>query len=78
MSDFIIVSCPSCEGSIIVFQNEINCAIFRHGVYVKSFKQIDPHLPKEQCDTLVNEKKIIGCGKPFRVVDGKAVACDYI
>jgi len=45
-------------------------------------KQIDPHLPKVDCDKLKAEGKIFGCGKPFRLIqkDGieKAIICDYI
>ena len=52
--------------------------------------QIPPHAPKAQCDWLAANNMIIGCGKPYKVVDvvvedgagGKveqrAVACGYI
>ena len=48
---------------------------------------IPPHAPKEECDRLVAENQIVGCGKPFRVEDltdasGNriliAIECDYI
>jgi len=63
-------------------ENEINCAIFRHGAYIKNLKQINPHACKKECDRLVEENLIHGCGKPFRLVkegnEYKAIVCDYI
>jgi hypothetical protein len=44
----IIVNCPHCNNS--VFIEKINCGIFRHGVWKKNRKQIDPHCPKKLCD----------------------------
>ena len=104
MSNNIILQCPHCQDSgepewkttIIVDSKELNCRIFRHGimreVYQNSGKivQIPPHASKAECDYLVNHKLIIGCGKPFRVVDEvvqdgagakiiqKAIMCEYI
>lgn len=63
-----IFKCPSCYTDIIVFSNEINCGIFRHGIYKHNYEQIDPHASKEICDELVNQNKIFGCGKPFRIL----------
>jgi hypothetical protein len=46
------------------------------------YKQIPPHLPKVECDKLVAEDKIYGCGKPFQLVlvegEWKPVICEYI
>jgi hypothetical protein len=74
--------CPHCEGSVIVHQQELNCRIFRHGVYQATMQQMNPHTPKEECDQLVATGQIVGCGKPFQVVeqDGQLVAviCGYI
>lgn len=70
--------CPNCHFLTSVPSNSINCQIFRHGVVKKDGKQIPPHLSKEECDRLVREDLIYGCGKPFRF-DGKRVEkCDYI
>jgi len=55
---------------------EVNCAIFRCGVVKSTGEQIDPHLPKAECDKLGDT--IYGCAKPMRLVDGKLVVCDYI
>lgn len=78
----LYINCPHCSGSIIIAENEINCAIFRHGSYKSDNQQINPHLDKESCDKLFKENKINGCGKPFKLVktDNEYVAeiCDYI
>jgi len=84
MSDFefYIFTCPHCEGTIIVNRNELNCRIFRHGIFRHSGEQMNPHSPKEECDRLAAENQIIGCGKPFLVegegCEAKAVECGYI
>jgi len=57
---------------------EINCAIFRCGIYKNNYSQVNPHATKEQCDKLAQDGLIYGCGKPFKVVDGVAVECGYI
>ena len=75
--DYIIVKCPHCSDEVILFKNEINCKIYRHGVYKENLKQIDPHMNKEGCDHLVNNNLIYGCGKPFKLVDEIAIARDY-
>jgi hypothetical protein len=78
----IVVKCPHCTGSVLIMSNEINCAIFRHGVYKKNYKQINPHEKKEICDKLLKEDLIFGCGKPFRLEKTDksycACICDYI
>lgn len=78
VNDYILVTCPHCKDAIFIVKSEINCAIFRHGVLKDTFQQINPHAPKEECDHLFNDHMIFGCGKPFKVVDDKAIECDYI
>lgn len=82
MSDFYVFTCPHCQGSVIVQYNELNCRIFRHGVYKHNGEQMPPHTPREECERLAQQGLIIGCGQPFRVEgDGAAavaVVCDYI
>ena len=73
--------CPHCDIMIEVI--EFNCCIFRCGIYKANGKQIDPHLSKNNCDKLVSNREIYGCGKPFKVEKNKdgtmiCVACDYI
>lgn len=79
----IFVCCPHCNNLILIYKNEINCSIFRHGVMKADLKQMDPHLSKSECDRLAKEGLIIGCGKPFKLVIDKdeeyfAIKCDYI
>jgi hypothetical protein len=62
---------------------EINCSIFRCGIFKDNLEQIPPHLSKVECDNLFSQKLIYGCGKPFQMVlDNKkkyiAVVCDYL
>ena len=78
----IITSCPHCKLMIFIYLKEFNCRIFRHGIYKENKQQIDPHLSKTECDRLKSENLIIGCGKPFMLVDTTlgtiAAKCDYI
>ena len=63
----------------MVYHGELNCRIFRHGVYRHSNEPVPPHTPKTECDRLLSENRIEGCGKPFRITDQmEAVMCDYI
>lgn len=87
--DYIVLECPHCSLMMLMYKNEINCQIFRHGV-IKELEgkcqienpsaQIPPHESKENCDKVVDV--IYGCGKPFKIEKGlnefKAVACGYI
>jgi hypothetical protein len=81
-SEYYFITCPNCEGQIIVHKNEVNCKIFRHAVYKNSLININPHAPKQECDQLFNDGKIYGCGKPFQLIGENglynAVICDYI
>jgi hypothetical protein len=81
--EFYQLQCPHCQGSVIVCPNELNCRIFRHGVYINNGNPIPPHSSKEECDRLFHQGLIMGCGRPFRVItqeDGSelAVVCDYL
>ena len=81
MSDIIFcVECPHCKDLIIIEQ--LNCKIFRHGAFKSNNQQINPHLSKQDCDNLILQDLIYGCGKPFMliIVDNcyKAIECDYI
>ena len=79
MDNFHLLICPHCSGCIMVHHAELHCRIFRHGVYRHSGEPIPPHTPKEECDRLLAENLIEGCGKPFRVTDNmEAIVCDYI
>lgn len=73
-----LIKCPHCQGGIIIAGNEINCKIFRHGVFKINSQQINPHECKEQCEKFYRENAIFGCGKPFRFDGVKVEKCDYI
>ncbi len=76
----IIITCPHCNEPVIIEQ--LNCGIFRHGQYKNSNRQVSPHMSKDKCLKLLDEKKVVGCMGPFRVVNDnnewKAIVCDYI
>jgi hypothetical protein len=82
MNDSILFPCVHCNGMIQVFKNEFNCCIFRHAILKDTKEQINPHTPKDICDKLIEENKVEGCAKPFRiVVENEKVyveKCDYI
>lgn len=70
----LIFPCPHCDSMITVGVNEVNCCIFRHGYFYRVvngqivlLQQMNPHTPKQECDRLKAENKIVGCGKPFRI-----------
>jgi len=76
-----IITCPYCDEFILI--HELNCCIFRHGYFIETGEQIDPHSSKETCEELLQSGKIYGCGKPFKIVvleDGtwEIQKCDYI
>jgi hypothetical protein len=72
----LIINCPHCNESIIIEQ--LNCKIFRHAVIKSNNQQINPHSTKKECEYLITNNLIYGCGKPFQIIDNKPVICDYI
>jgi hypothetical protein len=82
----IVVECPHCKSPVLI--EKLNCCIFRHGSFITTGKQINPHTEKELCELYVKKNIIFGCGKPFQVIlnenskdeDDKfiAILCDYI
>jgi hypothetical protein len=77
-SSIFVVKCPHC--GIFVEVVELNCRIFRCGIYKNNYTQINPHMPKKDCEELVLNNSIYGCGKPFKIPEGSTepVECDYI
>lgn len=75
-----IIDCPHCKIPILI--EELNCCIFRHGVFIKTNEQIPPHASKQECEYYIKNKLIFGCGKPFKIIkiNNKLIAeiCDYI
>lgn len=82
MEPFHQLICPHCHGMVIVMYHELNCRIFRHGIYLANGQPIPPHASESECAQLVANHLIAGCGKPFQVIqqDGLEVAveCGYI
>jgi hypothetical protein len=74
----MIYFCPYYDCASAIEIVEVNCAIFRCGVHKDTGHQIEPHLPKEECDKLKKDNKIWGCGRPFQLVNNKLVKCKYI
>jgi hypothetical protein len=80
---FRFVNCPNCD--IMIEIVELNCRIFRCGIYKINYTQIPPHSTREECDRLIKNNEIYGCGKPFHIIpssSGKPCyiieSCDYI
>ncbi len=59
--------CPHCYGTVIINEAEINCGIFRHATFRETGECIHPHATQEQCELLIHEGKIFGCGQPFKL-----------
>jgi len=66
--EYYILECPHCSLTLQVFRHELNCRIFRHGIYKNTLKQIDPHMPEKDCKYLKENGLIYGCGKPFEII----------
>ena len=64
----MIVICPNCQNYVEIL--ELNCCIFRHAVY----KESNPSI----IDKLIKDNLILGCGKPFKIINCIAIPCDYI
>lgn len=82
IDNFYIFNCPHCNQKIQVGKDEVNCRIFRCGIYKNNCKPIPPHTSKDECDRLKNNNLIYGCSKPFKFVTIDKInsinICDYI
>jgi len=91
MEKYFVIECPHCQDNIVIYEQEINCSIFRHAVFKKDGLQLPPHAPKQVCDKLKELDLIYGCGKPFRIIKSvihdvsggvsehlEGMICDYI
>ena len=70
--------CPHCGFPVVVAEEDVRCTIFRHAVFKATMEPIPPHSSKQECDALVEEGKVHGCGKPFKFDGTTVVACGYI
>lgn len=80
-TDLPVIQCPHCGDQVLIEQ--INCAIFRHGVIKSTGDQIPPHASKPQCDQLIQMDLVYGCAKPFRLIQDTSGVwigeiCEYI
>ena len=79
--NYIIINCPNCDDDILIYINEINCSIFRHGVIKQTFQQIPLHTFKEQCEDYITCDSVYGCARPFKLLYNDntyvAVKCEY-
>jgi hypothetical protein len=75
-----ILKCPHCEDFIVI--EKLNCGIFRHGIFINTGTQINPHEPKDLCDRYIMNNLIYGCGKPFKIIKNgdkfEIQICEYI
>ena len=70
--------CPNCQVTLEVREIDINCRIFRCGVFKNNLEPINPHLSKQDCEKLIHENKIYGCGAALELLkEGKIIQCDY-
>lgn len=78
--DYIIFNCPynDCNIMCIVYNNERNCNIFRCGYDRRTGQQIGPHENKTNCDILRHSGDIIGCARPYRLINNTPEKCEYI
>lgn len=75
--------CLHCDQPFVVAHREFNCRILRHGVFKHNLQPINPHSSKDECDKLVSDCIIYGCGKPLQIIDSsgggyQVIICDYI
>lgn len=81
--DKLIFQCPHCFLFVEVLKNELNCKIFRHAVIKNTNQNINPHASESECNSLVMTETVIGCAKPFQIVQisnesYKVQPCGYI
>jgi sarcosine oxidase delta subunit len=73
MSNFIeneeiYIECPHCQNYFIITRAELaNNIILRHGILKSSNKWINPYMSNILCERYIQNKKITGCGKHFKV-----------
>lgn len=81
LADDIVIDCPHCNAPVLI--EKLNCRIFRHGTLKTNNQQINPHTSKDECDNLIINNMIYGCGRPFQIVvnskqEFTAIVCEYI
>lgn len=67
MNDYCIFNCPTCSCMIQIFKKDLNCHIFRHGIFKSNGKQINPHSDEKTVLGYISQDLIYGCGHPFKI-----------
>jgi len=62
-----VVKCPHCDNLVFLRVKPGQTLVFRHGLLKETFQLIDVNLTSDECQSLMNEKKVIGCCKLFCV-----------
>jgi hypothetical protein len=75
---YYLTYCPWCNIYTKIKKKRLNCTIFRCGAMKSDGQPIPPHLPKDQCDKLVEDNLIYGCSKPFKFDGNTIETCGYI
>ena len=70
------IHCPHCHQHLWI--EEINCGIFRCGVYKDTFEPLPPHFTQNECTRVRDEGIIYGCAQPFRFDGTHVTICEYI
>jgi len=79
MGDYLVLKCPHCNDLVFIYLSELNCRIFRHGVFKNTNVGIPPHSTKAECEQYIKNDQIVGCAKPFYLdASLNPVVCDYI
>lgn len=68
---YLVTPCPHCFEDIIIYEKDINCGIFTHGVLKDTGIQISPHISSQEAQKLIQDDKIYGCGKSFKLEKNK-------
>eukprot|EP00931_Biecheleriopsis_adriatica_P067038 TRINITY_DN41246_c0_g1_i1.p1 TRINITY_DN41246_c0_g1~~TRINITY_DN41246_c0_g1_i1.p1 ORF type:complete len:208 (+),score=27.97 TRINITY_DN41246_c0_g1_i1:47-670(+) len=63
-----LVLCPheGCSQWFRVDASDVNCTIFRHGVYKDTGRMLPPHARQQECEDAISRGALYGCGKPVR------------
>ncbi len=71
--------CPHCSVTVEVPRDWVACTIFRCGAYrTAGLPPIGPHTSRAECERLVREGLIWGCGRPFKFDGLRVSICEYI
>ncbi len=76
-NNLFVFPCPNCKLYVEVERGAVACSIFRHLYYavrdadgnvVELTGQVDSHAPQQICEQLLQTNRVVGCGKPFKMI----------